>query len=238
MRVKKDGYGLNINEVEFWKNHRSKLNDLYNSERHFFTPTIQAVNSVIDLGCAAGGSALFSREANDSIRYTGIDISSELIDASKIRFKDSKNTEFIHFDGETIPLKDNHSEFCFSFGVFHHLNHWKEMIDEAMRVSSKYTLFDLRVWENQTICDNENSYQKLALSGDWDNESVIPYNVISFNELISHLKSLCKEGISCSAYGYYAAPTALAITPAEKVLMLSVLFNKCSDKSELEIKII
>jgi 2-polyprenyl-3-methyl-5-hydroxy-6-metoxy-1,4-benzoquinol methylase len=63
--------------------HRNKLSDLYKSENYFFASTIKLCNSILDIGCAAGGGALFSRELKKELTYTGIDVSLELISAAK-----------------------------------------------------------------------------------------------------------------------------------------------------------
>lgn len=238
MQIKEDGYGQTAEAVEYWINHRSKISDLYDSEKHFFVESAKNASSLLDIGCAAGGSALFSRELNANSKYIGIDISSEMITSAIARLKHLPNTDFLHFDGYKIPLKNNEVDFSFSFGVFHHLNHWKEMVQEILRVSKNEALFDIRLWENATLIDSSVSYQKLALDGEWDQVSIIPYNIISLTDFYLLAKELKAMGISTKAYGYYQKPTSLAVTPAKEVLMLSVLLikNQTNPKIEFEIK--
>lgn len=238
MQIKEDGYGQTAEAVEYWINHRSKISDLYDSEKHFFVESAKNASSLLDIGCAAGGSALFSRELNANAKYIGIDISSEMITSATARLKHLPNTDFLHFDGYKIPLKNNEVDFSFSFGVFHHLNHWKEMVQEILRVSKNEALFDIRLWENATLIDSSVSYQKLALDGEWDQVSIIPYNIISLTDFYLLAKELKAMGISTKAYGYYQKPTYLAVTPAKEVLMLSVLLikNQANPKIEFEIK--
>jgi SAM-dependent methyltransferase len=226
MQIKQDGYGQTPEAVAYWVEHRSKIADLYDSEKHFFVPIVKNAKRVLDIGCAAGGSALFTHEVNPSAYYVGIDISSELISAAHDRLKHLPGLQFLQFDGVSIPLPEGSVDFCFSFGVFHHLNHWKSMITEALRVTSRYFLFDLRLWHQDTLVDSKISYQKLALSGMWDQKSIIPYNIISMDEFKSMAHEFTKVGISCKAYGYFKKTTDLAVTPAEEVLMLSILLEK------------
>jgi SAM-dependent methyltransferase len=180
----------------------------------------------LDIGCAAGGSALFSREVNDNITYVGIDISKDLLDAAVENLSNLPNTKFFHFDGQKIPLENDSIDFVFSFGVFHHLNEWNHMLIEALRVSNKYVLFDLRLWHEDSMVGSERSYQKLALGGSWDGVSILPYNILSFNELFELARQLNQSGISCKAFGYYQEPTHSAVTPAKRVLMMSILLEK------------
>jgi SAM-dependent methyltransferase len=226
MKILEDGYGKDEQSVEYWLLNRTKLSDLYKSERHFFVKTIMQCNEILDIGCAAGGSALFSREAKSEVLYTGIDISTDLIKAAKTHLGDLPNTEFLQFDGITIPLKDNSVDLVFSFGVFHHLNNWNSLLLDALRVSKKYVLFDVRVWHRESLLNSAVSYQKLALAGPWDGESILPYNIISFDSIGELSKKLNAQGISFKAYGYYQKPTELAFTPANEVLMLSILLEK------------
>jgi len=237
MKILKDGYGKDLESVQYWLQNRTKLSELYKSERHFFTDTLQLCGEVLDLGCAAGGSALFSREVKQEISYTGIDVSLDLVNAAKKHLGGLPNTEFLHFDGITIPLKSSSVDLIFSFGVFHHLIDWKELLFEALRVSKKYILFDVRVWHHESMINSNLSYQKLALGGSWDGESILPYNIFSFNSLGELSKQLNAKGISFKAYGYYQKPTSLAITPASEVLMLSILLEKDAELPSCELVI-
>jgi len=232
-KTNKFQYGQTTEEMNYWIKNRSILADLYKSEKYFFEKILPNVGSVLDIGCAAGGSALFCREIRTNLQYFGIDVSSNLIDIAKKRFAESKYTSFFHYDGETIPFEDSTIEFVFSFGVFHHLINWKELIAEALRVSSKYFLFDIRCWQNSSIVDGQTSFQKLALSGEWDQKSTIPYNLISFNELLDFLKNFKSAGHNVNVFGYWGKPTSLAVTPANEVLMTSILIEKNSILPEI-----
>lgn len=226
-------YGQNSKEVNYWISNRSKISELYKSEKYFFEKVLPQVHSVLDIGCAAGGSALFTRELGTHPKYAGIDVSSNLINVAKERFSDTKETEFYLYDGKQIPMKDSSIEFVFSFGVFHHLINWKELVSEALRVSQKYFLFDIRCWQSDSIVDGSVSFQKLALAGEWDQKSVIPYNLISFNELFDFLKNLKNDGFDISVFGYWGKPTDLAVTPAKEVFMTSILIEKNHAQPEI-----
>lgn len=237
MEFNQNGYGASPDEVEYWSTHRSKISDLYKSEKHFFTSTIPKAESVLDIGCAAGGSLLFSRELKPNLSYYGIDISQELINIAKKRFQSERDVQFKHFNGEHIPVEDNSIDLVFSFGVFHHLGDWKKMALEALRVSKQFVLFDIRVWDQDSLVGSANSYQKIALSGKWDGKTIIQYNIQSFNEIFNFLNFLKANSISSRLFGYYAPPTELAITPAKKVLMLAVLLEKNQSNASIELRI-
>lgn len=238
MEFNQSGYGSSANGTEYWSTHRSKISDLYKSEQHFFIPTMSKVKSVLDLGCAAGGGLRFTRELNPTVEYTGLDISEELIAIAEKRFSNESNARFINFDGINLPVESNSVEFLFSFGVFHHLTDWKKMTHETLRVSSRFVLFDLRLWSNESLTGSPISYQKIALGEeDWDGKTVIQYNIQSFNELFAFLTSLKEKFISSRLYGYYTKPTHFATTPAKEVLMLAVLLEKNTFTPRIEIMI-
>lgn len=237
MEFNQTGYGSTPNGAEYWSNHRSKLSDLYRSEKHFFVSTIQQADSILDLGCAAGGSLCFSREAKPGIHYTGIDISEDLIKKAQKRFSQESDAQFMQFDGKTIPLKDLTVDFSFSFGVFHHLNDWKEMAKELLRVSKRYVLFDIRLWEGSSLVGSPLSYQKIALGEVWDGKTIIQYNIQSFTEVFNFLTEQKNQNTSSFLYGYYAPPTEFATTPAKKVLMLAILLEKNSSTPGINLTI-
>jgi hypothetical protein len=77
------------------------------------------------------------------------------------------------------------------------------------------------------------SYQKIALAGEWDKKSVIPYNLVSFNELFGFFKYLKNDGLDISVFGYWGKPTDLAVTPANEVFMTSILIEKNNAQPEI-----
>lgn len=238
MEFNQSGYGASAGGAEYWSAHRSKVSDLYKSEQHFFKLIAPKVKSVLDIGCAAGGSLSFSRELNPGVSYTGVDISEELIHIAKKRFEQESNAKFIHFNGENLPLSQDAVDFSFSFGVFHHLNDWKKMTHEVLRVSKKFVLFDLRLWEEDSLIGSPDSYQKIALGEEeWDGKTIIQYNIQSYNEVFTFLSQLKDQSISSHLYGYYAKPTIFAVTPAKKVLMLAVLLEKNTSHPEIRMKL-
>ena len=45
-------YGIQSKYSDLWNKTRSKIKDLYNSERYFFLPLLKKSSSFLDLGCA------------------------------------------------------------------------------------------------------------------------------------------------------------------------------------------
>ena len=87
--------------LEFYSRHRSSEDQLYESERFFLPAIAREVETVLDIGCAAGGFFPIMRAFNPEIQYTGIDVTEAFIDLARARYDDA---EFFVSDGLSTPL--------------------------------------------------------------------------------------------------------------------------------------
>ena len=92
VKVSENAYGETIGSLNYWNNHRNNLGDLYHSERLFLEPTLKDVESVLDIGCAAGGSYNFCKEAKFLVK-------------EKIGFHKCGTIEMQIHNGDTFILK-------------------------------------------------------------------------------------------------------------------------------------
>jgi SAM-dependent methyltransferase len=224
-RINETAYGERDTSLQYFVNNRNSLSSLYKSERHFLEPAFKNVKSVLDIGCAAGGGYDFSLEANPNIKYSGIDICDKFVSLAKHSHPDG---EFLSFDGHNIPYKSDAFEMSFSIGVCHHILHWQKMINEMLRVSSRYVVFDLRLTYSASIFDPEIYFQKIAFDEKWDGKTKIPYLVINVNEVKCFFNKISKNNCRIEAVGYKAKPTELSVIPYDEVLMVSFLIVKDS----------
>jgi len=233
--ISETAYGENQSSCNYWGNQRNKLEDLYPSERWFLEPVLKNVNSVLDVGCAGGGSYDFCKEANFNINYTGIDISESLINIAR---EFHPNGDFFVYDGHGINFKENKFDLVFSIGVLHHLHHWRNMIKQMVKCSSKFTIFDLRLTNEDSLDDAEKYYQKVTFNDKWDDKIAISYIVVNVNELVHYLqKSFGVENYRIESYGYFAKPTNLAKIPYDKVYMCCIKIEKNSQSPGIIIDI-
>lgn len=224
--VSETAYGENQSSRKHWGNHRNKLDDLYYSERYFLEPALKNVNTVLDVGCAAGGSFDFCREANYNINYTGIDISEALINIAK---ELHPKGDFFLYDGHEITFKENKFDLVFSIGVLHHLHHWCNMIKQMVKCSSKFTIFDIRLTNEGTLDDAAKYYQKVTFDDKWDGKTAISYLVVNVDEFTNFMgQCFGKRRYRVESYGYYAKSTNLANIPYDKVLMCCIKVEKNS----------
>ncbi len=229
-----NAYGEDKSSLKYWENHRNKLDDLYPSEKYFLVHSLKSANSVLDVGCAAGGSFDFCREAKSNIKYTGIDISKELINiANKLH----PEGLFFEYDGHKITFKENKFDLVFSIGVLHHLHHWREIIKQMVKCSSNSTIFDIRLTNNETLDDSKKYYQYVNFDNLRKGKTAISYLVLNIDDFRSFVKQYFGSGgYKVESYGYYTKPTELANIPYEKVYMCCVKVEKNSKSPGIFIK--
>ena len=224
--ISETAYGESQSSRNYWKNNRNKLDDLYPSERYFIEPAIKCAKYVLDVGCAAGGSFDFCKEAKSNIDYTGIDISKELIDIAKEFYP--KGLFFV-YDGHEIIFEENKFDLVFSIGVVHHLQHWRRIIKQMVKCSSKSTIFDIRLTKKETLDNDKKYYQYVKFDEKLKNKTAISYLVINIDEFKNFMKQYFGSGgYRVESYGYYAKPTDLANIPYDKVFMCCLKVEKNS----------
>ena len=234
--ITENAYGKDKSSLHYWKSHRNKLEDLYPSERYFLYPTLKLVKSVLDVGCAAGGSFDFCREVKSNIDYTGIDISKKLINiANKLHPKGI----FFVYNGHEIAFKENKFDLVFSIGVLHHLHHWREMIIQMVKCSSNSTIFDIRLTNEETLDNAKKYYQYITFDGRRKSKTAISYLVLNIDDFKNFMRqSFGSGGYRVESYGYYAKPTDLANIPYDKVFMCCIKVEKNSKSPGIFIDII
>ncbi|MBI9033211.1 MAG: class I SAM-dependent methyltransferase [Bacteroidales bacterium] len=228
--ISENAYGETNSSLEYWQNNRKSLSELYDSERYFLEPILKKINSVLDIGCAAGGAYQICTEVNPEICYSGIDISPELIELAK---KNYPGVYFDYYDGHRISFSSGSFDLVFSIGVLHHLQHWKRMITQMVELSSNYVVFDIRLTKDMTLNDPQKYFQKIAFGVEWDGISCIPYLVLNVDEVKEFFKQFVEDGYHVELYGYSGKPTTLVSIPYDEVYMCSICIQKESVKAQL-----
>lgn len=216
---------LNVNNwksesvKKFYSENRSDLSQLYKSERHFLEKIELKNSSVLDIGCACGGFYNIFKQLADNVIYTGIDVSSTLIDEAKKSYPDAS---FYVASGEKIAFGDNIYDLVYSSGVFHLIeDSWKELYREAYRVSRKKILIDFR------LTDKESRRGKIFLDfyGSGEKNYAV-YTVLNVFELFDFWHSLDPKPSRISAYGYMHKPSHMSSVGLDEVCMAFFLVEK------------
>src|SRR5260370_26500151 len=125
--------------VEFFTSHRSRPEDLYPSEARFLPGLARSARSLLDVGCAAGGFVDIRRTYNPGLRYTGVDLSTALVETARARHPDA---EFLVGDcSEGLPLPDAAAEVVAALGWLHWEPRYGTALAELWRLTGHSLLF-------------------------------------------------------------------------------------------------
>jgi ubiquinone/menaquinone biosynthesis C-methylase UbiE len=110
--------------------------------------------SFLEIGCGMG--RLLKPFSSNFNLVTGVDISSEILDAARVHLKGIQNFDLIENNGVDLSaIPDNHYNIVFSGGVFQHIPDREVLanyIHEGLRVVelNGLYLFTFQVWQTNT----------------------------------------------------------------------------------------
>lgn len=191
--------------VAYYETHRSRLSDLYPSERRFLPWLAAAADSVLDVGCGAGGFAEAWRACRPSISYTGVDVSAPLVAAAR---RAHPELEFFQADcADGVPLGDGYADVVSAMGWLHWEPRYAAALAELWRLTRRYSFFDLRLVDRSG--PDTSAVQRLALTADWDGRTTVPYICASWPHVAELLLDLGPARIL--AHGYWGRPAETVI---------------------------
>jgi SAM-dependent methyltransferase len=215
--------------LEYYRTHRNRPADLYESERFFLPEVLPHVSEVLDVGCAAGGFSRIMRSFNPLLRYTGVDITPGLIEIAKY---DHPDCEFHVSDGIHFPFAPEPFELVHCSGVLHLNSRWAEMLKSMWELTGMYLLFDIRLTRGPSVAGT----LSLDLSGQGELQQPLPYYVLNMDEWLLTVRSLVPMASSVRAKGYTHAVSAMARLPIEQVIMATCLLTKgMAQESKVEV---
>lgn len=184
--------------VEYYTNNRNTYSDLYDSEKYFITKEfISQIDSVLDVGCSVGGISNIFREFNESIIYTGIDVSENAILRAK-EISSNKNSSFYCYDGKSeFPLNTTKYDLVFSSGVMHLVDNYKDLLKQMIERTNKYLLVDFRLTKNDTYVGKF----YFSFSDKKEATNFTNYHVLNFQKLMNIFTSY-KELSNINIFGY------------------------------------
>ena len=184
--------------VEFYTGHRDSPDELYPSERRFIPWLAEESRSLLDVGCAAGGFATIWRHWNPDLAYAGVDVSKPLVEAARRLHPDCR---FEVADcAEGLPFADEEFDAVQALGWLHWEPRWARALSEMWRVAERRLFFDVRL-----LPEAQQGEQRLALSGEWDGETTVPYLCLAWQDFAQTLLSL--EPGSILGQGYLGKPS-------------------------------
>lgn len=206
--------------VAFYSAHRSRPEDLYTSERRFLPWLARRCDSVLDVGCAAGGFSNIWRHYNPRIAYTGSDISRPLIEAARRIHPDLR---FIEGDAaSSLPLPDGYADVVQALGWLHWEPRYDAAVRELWRLAGRYLFTDVRLAAHEH--EAAEARQKLALAGEWDGRTTVPYLVLAWPRFAALLAGL--RPWSIRGYGYWSAVAETVVGVGAPVCMATFVLER------------
>ena len=187
--------------VEYYKGHRVAPEELYPSERRFLPWLASEADSVLDVGCAAGGFAHIWRHWSPDVDYTGVDVSEPLVEEARRLHPDC---EFAVADcAEGLPFADARFDVVQALGWLHWEPRFDAALAEMWRVTARRLFFDVRLQADRS--EHLWAEQRLALGYDWDGHTTVPYLCLAWERFASTLLALQPGAIL--ALGYEGKPS-------------------------------
>jgi ubiquinone/menaquinone biosynthesis C-methylase UbiE len=103
----------------------------------------------LDLGCGTGWAVNYAFEkTNGQGKYIGIDISDNMIDIAKEKFKDIESVKFIQSSAENINVSPNSVDRIICTNSFHHYNDPTEVlanIKKILKTNGTFCIADVTI---------------------------------------------------------------------------------------------
>jgi 2-polyprenyl-3-methyl-5-hydroxy-6-metoxy-1,4-benzoquinol methylase len=210
--------------VSFFDKNRSRTADIYPSEWFFLKDQLQEDMSILDIGCAQGGFAGMIAEHLECFRYTGVDISEEMIAKAKVKYP--QHNFHIVKENDYSNVKGIY-DVSIVLGILHLHESWRDTIQVAWNHTKSSLILDLREVFDETIEDKNKSYFTMDINGsNQDYFEVLPYNLINSGEALEIINSICTGAEKISFYGYSQDPAKTAFTPNKKIFASVYLVQK------------
>ena len=220
------------NSVSFYTEGRNKAEDLYESEAAILLPIVPHIESVLDIGCAAGGFYEIFLELDPSISYTGVDTSRKMIAEAKTRYPKG---DFHIGDGGPLPFETVSFDLVLCTSVLHHNPRYLEMITDFKRIARKYIIVDLpRLVTKPYSFDVSHSYMTLGERFPIGSEQLdktatkVPYVLANVQEMFNKVITRMGGQLSgLAVHGYFGSPHDTSVTiPISPVIFTVALFVK------------
>lgn len=212
--------------VDFFKTHRNRTSEVYPSEWIFLKDLLKEDMSVLDIGCALGGFSRVLSEHLKSFTYTGVDISSAMIEqASKL----NPEHRFILVQEDKLDsLHNEQFDLVLCLGILHLNEKWRPLISEAWNHTRHNLLFDLRESGQSTIEDKNISYFKMNFNqaNGKDAELTLPYNIINSGDALRAIQELCPDYSGVTQFGYFRPIQSTATSPIRNVVMKTYCISR------------
>ena len=210
---------------------RVRWDQFYESERFIINQLpLNNKNKVLDIGCGCGGLGLVLKNKFGIDNYTGVEIN---VAAAKAGQAMNPNAKIIC--GDVLELNQNqiHSkrfDVVFSLSCVDWNIRFSDMLTMAWHnvCPGGYLVATFRLTIDNGCDDIKQSYQYISYDGKREGE-IAPYVVLNAKNLFQQLSDLNPSDMT--GYGYWGAPSSVAVTPYEKLCFVAISLQKKSSHS-------
>jgi SAM-dependent methyltransferase len=203
--------------LEYYRHHRRSAEELYPSERFFLPDVLRQVDSMLDVGCAAGGFSEVVRAFNPRVRYVGVDIAPAFVAMARAAHP---HAEFVLGDGLSFPTPAASFDLVHASGVLHLNLRYRDMIAAMWHQTRRFLLCDLRL----TTATPEVGRMQSPF-GEAQATS-LPYVVLDVPGAMEIFRALEPAPARVSVKGYRHHPSTHAKLDNPDLLMAFVLAEK------------
>lgn len=224
----------------FYSKNRMKWSQFYASEQYIFEKVFaqsDKINTILDVGCACGGLGMALHEKFGIRQYFGIDINTRAIEIAK-----SKNLIWpMTAKFECADIVDKPSITCnkyFDLVVSLGCADWNTDTIKILNTCWEHTaigghfIFSFRLTNGKTLKSIDESYQHVQFDPQ-DLESEIeekaPYVVTNVHEVLKLIYQFNPRPNKITAYGYWGKPSAVSVTPYDKIVFSVIAVQKKND---------
>lgn len=192
------------NVLGFYTSHRHSPEDLYPSERAVLLPVLAECDSVLDVGCAAGGFSNIFAALKPGIRYVGLDGEEAMIAQASHRYP---HRSFQQGRADHLPFADQSFDLVFCTGVLLHNPDFEPILRECYRVAAKHCVVDLpRVSASGLPSRAVMRLSERFPDGAPSDANAVPYTLADPHRVLTVLQSLRPAPRTFSLTGYSGQP--------------------------------
>lgn len=210
------------NVLRFYTSHRQDPEALYPSERAVLLPIIAECESVLDVGCAAGGFSHIFDALKPGIRYVGIDAEEAMIAQARRRYP---GRSFQQGMAGRLPFPDRSFDLVFCTGVLIHNPDFEPILRECYRVAAKHCVVDLPRFSASGIPTQAEMRLSERFPDDESAEpNAVPYVLADPHRVLTALQSLQPSPQTFSLTGYPGQPGRGTYAPGTQTSLGMVYF--------------
>lgn len=212
--------------ARYFTSHRVAWEQFYESERAIIDRLhLSGQHGILDIGCGCGGLGLALRDRFGVERYTGVEINPLAGEAGRMLNPEAHILCGDILDLSRDALREKYYDVVFSLSCVDWNVRFSDMLAAAWGhvLPGGHLVATFRLAVGEGCDDMGRSYQFINYDGHREGERA-PYVVLNAEALMRKLGSFNPSAIS--AFGYWGAPSATAVTPYEKLCFAAFSIQK------------